>query len=268
VKQQKMLSSVFDNKYLFFQMLKRDVQKRYRGSQLGFLWAFFYPILMLLVYTFVFGMVMKVKWGVAGQDNIDFGLILFTGLLCHSLMSEVVGASVASITANSQYVKKVVFPLEILSLVTLCNAMFHMFLGMLILLSIFVFTGNQLHWTIFLAPVVLFPFVVFLLGLSWFLSVLGVYVRDLGQIVGVMMTVLMFLCSIVFPFDRLPLELQPYVLWLNPLTIIVEQLRAVVLFGQLPDWELLGLYTVGAFAMLFVGTWLFKRTRDGFADVI
>ncbi len=263
-----MFSSLLNNKYLFLQMLKRDVQKRYRGSQLGFLWAFFYPILMLLVYTFVFGMVMNVKWGVAGQDNIDFGLILFAGLLCHGLMAEVVIGSVASIISNAQYVKKVVFPLEILSLVGLANALFHMFLGLIILMVIFIATGNQLHWTILLTPVVLFPFVVFLLGLSWFLSVLGVYIRDLGQIVGVMMTVLLFLCSIVFPFDRLPLELQPYVLWLNPLTIIVEQLRAVMLFGRLPNWELLGLYSIGAFAMLILGTWLFKRTRDGFADVI
>jgi len=213
-------------------------------------------------------MVMDVKWGVAGQDNIDFGLILFAGLLCHGLMAEVVIGSVASITSNSQYVKKVVFPLEIISLVGLANAVFHMFLGMIILLAIFIMRGNSLEWTILLAPVVLFPFVVFLLGLSWLLSVLGVYIRDLGQVVGVMMTVLMFLCSIVFPFDRLPVELQPFVLWLNPLTIIVEELRAVVLFGQLPNWELLGLYSIGAFAMLFVGTWLFSRTRDGFADVI
>lgn len=183
-------------------------------------------------------------------------------------MAEVVIGSVASITANSQYVKKVVFPLEIISLVSLSNALFHMVLGMLILLTIYIVTGNQLQWTILLAPVVLFPFIVFLLGLSWFLAVLGVYVRDLGQIVGVLMTVLMFLCSILYPFDRLPIEMQPYVLWLNPLTIIVEQLRAVVLFGQLPNWELLGIYSIGAFSMLFVGTWLFKRTRDGFADVI
>jgi len=263
-----MFSSLLNNKYLFLQMLKRDIQKRYRGSQLGFLWAFFYPVLMLLVYSFVFGMVMDVKWGVAGQDNIDFGLILFAGLLCHGLMAEVVIGSVASITSNSQYVKKVVFPLEIIGLVGLANAVFHMFLGMIILLTIFIMRGNSLEWTILLAPVVLFPFVVFLLGLSWLLSVLGVYIRDLGQVVGVMMTVLMFLCSIVFPFDRLPVELQPFVLWLNPLTIIVEELRAVVLFGQLPNWELLGLYSIGAFAMLFAGTWLFSRTRDGFADVI
>ena len=263
-----MLSSLFNHKYLFLQMLKRDIQQRYRGSQLGFLWAFFHPILMLLVYTFVFGIVMKLKWNITGQDNINFGLVLFAGLLCHSLMAEVVMKSVSSITSNAQYVKKVVFPIEILSLVTLANAIFHMFLGVVILLIIYLATGNSLHWTLLLAPVVLLPFVVFLLGLSWLLAVLGIYIRDLGQIVGVIMTVLMFMCSIVFPFERLPLEIQPFVLWLNPLTIIVEQLRAVMLFGQMPDWYLLGIYSIGALAMFFIGTWLFQRTRDGFADVI
>lgn len=263
-----MLKGLLNHKYLFMQMLKRDIQQRYRGSQLGFLWAFFYPVLMLLVYTFVFGMVMKVKWGVEGQNNIDFGLILFAGLLLHGLLAEVMIGSVRLITGNSQYVKKVVFPLEILSLVCLANALFHMLLGLSILLVIFVITGNTLHWTLLLTPVVLFPFVVFLMGASWFVSVLGVYVRDLGQVIGVLMTVMMFLCSIVFPFDRLPIEIQPYVLWLNPLTIIVEQLRAVLLFGQMPDWSLLGTYTIFAFLMFFVGVWFFKRTRDGFADVI
>lgn len=263
-----MLSSLKDNKYLFLQMLKRDVQQRYRGSQLGFLWAFFYPILMLLVYTFVFGMVMRVKWGVEGQDNIDFGLILFAGLLCHGLLAEVMVGAVGLITGNSQFVKKVVFPLEILSLVSLANAVFHMALGLLILLVIYLFSGNSLHWTVVFVPLVLAPFVVFLLGASWFISVLGVYVRDLSQVIGVLMTVLLFLGPIVYPFASIPEALKPFVLVFNPLTVIVEQLRAVLLFGQLPDWGQLGLYSVGAFAMLFVGAWFFNRTRDGFADVI
>lgn len=263
-----MLTSLKKNKYLFFQMLKRDVQQRYRGSQLGFLWAFFYPILMLLVYTFVFSIVMKAKWGVEGTNNIGFGLILFAGLLCHGLLAEVLVGSVGLITGNSQYVKKVVFPLEILSLVSLSNALFHMGLGMLILISIYLLTGNALHWTIFLVPVVLAPLLIFLLGASWFISVLGVYVRDLSQVIGVLMTVLLFLGPIVYPFDAIPEAMQVYVLWLNPLTIIVESLRAVLLFGQMPNWTHLGLYTLGAIAMLIIGAWFFNRTRDGFADVI
>ena len=263
-----MLSGLTKNRYLFLQMLKREIEQRYRGSQLGFVWAFIYPILMLLVYTFVFGMVMKVKWGVAGQDNIDFGLILFAGLLCHGLLAEVLVGAVNLINGNQQFVKKVVFPLEILSLVSIANAVFHLILGLFILLVIFVISGGQLHWTIVLAPVVLLPFILFALGASWFISVLGVYVRDLSQFMGVLMTVLLFLGPIVYPFTSVPEVMQPYVLWLNPLTIIVEQLRAVLLFGQLPDWQLLGMYSIFAVLMLILGAWFFNKTRDGFADVI
>ena len=148
-----MITGLFSHKYLFLQMLKRAIQQRYRGSQLGFLWAFVYPILMLLVYTFVFGFVMKAKWGVPGQDNLDFGLILFAGLLCHSLLAEVMIGSVTLITGNAQYVKKVVFPLEILSWVSIANALFHMCMGIIILMAIYLATGNQLHATALLAPI-------------------------------------------------------------------------------------------------------------------
>ena len=263
-----MFSSLIENKYLFLQMFKREVESRYRGSQLGFLWAFIYPILMLLVYTFVFGMVMKVKWGVAGQDNIEFGLILFAGLLLHGMLAEVLVGAVGLITGNSQFVKKVVFPLPLLSMVSLANALFHMILGLLILVVMFLLSGGTLHWTILLAPIVLLPFVIFLLGASWFVSVLGVYVRDLSQFMGVLVTILLFLGPIVYPFAAVPDGIKTYVLWLNPLTIIVEQFRAVVLFGNQPDWQLLGIYSVFACLMLIAGTWFFHKTKDGFADVI
>ncbi len=263
-----MLSSILDNKYLFLQMFKREVQQRYRGSQFGFLWAFFLPIMMLLVYTFVFGLVLRVRWGVEGQDDIAFGLILFSGLILHSLMAETINTSVSLISGNSQFVKKVVFPLEILSFVTLSNALFHMLLSLLILLAMLLATGNSLHWTIIYVPIVLAPFIVFLLGISWFVSVLGLYSRDLSQITGVMMTVLLFLGPVLYSFEQVPDAIKPYVLWLNPLTIIVEQFRAVLLFGQEPNWQQLGLYSLGAIVMLAAGIALFKRTRDGFADVI
>ena len=263
-----MLNSIFENKYLFLQMLKREVQQRYRGSQFGFLWAFFLPIIMLLVYTFVFGLVLRVRWGIEGQGDIAFGLILFSGLMLHSLMAETINTSVGLISGNSQFVKKVVFPLEILSFVTLANAFFHMLLSLLILIVIFVLTGNSLHWTILYLPIVLAPFIVFLLGMSWFVSVLGLYSRDLSQVTGVMMTVMLFLGPILYPFANVPDVIKPYVLWLNPLTIIVEQFRAVLLFGQEPNWPQLGIYSICAILMLAAGIALFKRTRDGFAYVI
>ena len=223
---------------------------------------------MLLVYTFVFGMVMKVKWGVAGQDNIDFGIILFAGLILHSFLAEVVIGAVGMIVANQQFVKKVVFPLEILNLVSVANAFFHMLLGFLILIAVYLVSGGTIHWTLILAPLVLLPFVLFLMGVSWFIAVLGVYVRDLSQVMGVVVTILLFLGPIVYPFSSVPDAIKTYVLWLNPLTIIVEQFRAVVLFGELPNWYLLSIYSVFAVLMLILGSWFFEKTRNGFADVI
>lgn len=263
-----MISSLLSNRYLFMQMLRRDVQARYRGSQLGFVWAFIYPIMMLLVYTFVFGMVMQVKWNVEGQDNIEFGIILFAGLILHGFLAEVLIGAVGLINGNQQFVKKVVFPLEILNAVSVANAFFHMVLGFIILLAVFVITGGTLHWTLILAPIVVLPFVLFLMGLSWFVAVLGVYIKDLSQFMGVIVTVLLFLGPIVYPFSVVPAAIKTYVLWLNPLTIIVEQFRAVVLFGELPDWHLLGIYSIFAIAMLVLGVWFFEKTKSGFADVI
>ena len=263
-----MLASIRDNRYLFLQMLKREIQQRYRGSQLGFIWAFMYPIMMLLVYTFVFGLVMRVRWGVEGQENIEFGVILFSGLLCHGFLAEVFKNSVGMITGNAQYVKKVVFPLEILSLVKVTDAFIHMLLGLLILIVVFLLTGGTLYWTVVLIPLVIAPFIMFLLGASWFISVLGVYMRDLSQVMGVLVTMMLFLGPIVYPFSSVPEQLKVYILWLNPLTIIVEQFRAVLLFGRLPDWGLLGVYSLLSISMLVLGAWFFNKTRDGFADVI
>ena len=263
-----MINYLIQHRYLFLQILQREISQRYRGTQFGLLWVFLLPISMLLIYTFVFGMVMRVKWGVEGQDNIGFGLILFAGLLCHTLLAEVLTGSVSIIKGNVQYVKKVVFPLEILTLVKVANAFIHMLFGVLILLVIFLFTGNTIPWTISLMPLVMLPFLIFIVGASYFISVLGVYLPDFGQVVGVLMTMLLFLGPIVYPFHVIPEGLQVFVLWLNPLTIIVEQLRAVMLFGQMPDWQLLGGYSVFALMMLGVGYGFFQKNRYGFADVI
>lgn len=263
-----MFAEIYQNRDLLLQLLKRQIQSRYRGSHMGFIWAFIHPILMLLVYMFVFGLVMRVRWGIEGQGNIDFGLILFAGLLMHSLLGEVFNSSVSLITSNSQYVKKVVFPLPILTLVTVANALFHAFIGLGILLLIMLLTGGQFHWTVFLAPLVILPFVIFLTGMSWFLCALGVYFRDLNQFMGVLVTVLLFLGPIVYPFESVPDVIKPYVLWLNPLSVIVQQLRAVLLFGQMPDWQMLGIYSALAVAIFVFGQWFFNKTREGFADVI
>jgi len=239
------MNELFQNKDLILQLIKREVLERYRGSSLGLLWSFAYPVFMLLVYMFVFGIVFKLKWGVApgsGQENpVPFGIIMFSGLVLHAFLGECLVRSCTLITNNQQYVKKVVFPLPILSLVSIGAAVFHLLAGLVILLVFMLLFGVIPSWTIVYAPFVILPFVMLILGISWLLSALCVFIRDIKQIIGVLVTVLLFLAPIFYPLSQVP-EAYQHWMYLNPLTIIIEEFRAVVLFAQQPDWLLLGMY--------------------------
>ncbi len=265
-----MLNTFLQHRYLTSQMIKREVLERYRGSHFGLLWSFAYPVLMLLVYMFIFGVVFKMKWGAAAaadQGNVPFGVIMFSGLILHAFLGECLVRSTSLVTANQQYAKKVVFPLPILPLVTIGTALFHLLAGIFILLVFSTIAGAPPAWTILLAPLVLLPFVFFLLGCSWFLAAICVFVRDIGQIMGVLVTVLLFLAPIFYPLSQVPERLQ-FWMYFNPLTVIVEQFRAVVLFGQTPDWLHLSIYGLVGLATMLLGYAFFRRTQGAFADVI
>ena len=265
------MSELLNNKSLILQLMKREVVERYRGSSLGLMWSFAYPVFMLLVYLFVFGIVFKLKWGVApgaGQENsIPFGIIMFSGLVLHAFLGECLVRSCALITNNQQYVKKVVFPLPILSVVSVGAALFHLLAGLVILLLFMLVFGVLPSWTILYTPIVLLPFIILMLGVSWLLSSLCVFIRDIAQIMGVLVTVLLFLAPIFYPLSQVPEVYRPW-MYLNPLTIIIEQFRAVVLFSEQPDWLLLGGYYLVAICALVVGYSFFKRTKGAFADVV
>lgn len=251
--------------------MKREVLERYRGSSLGLLWSFVYPVFMLVVYLFVFSIVFKMKWGVApgaGQENpVPFGIIMFSGLVLHAFLGECLVRSCALITGNQQYVKKVVFPLPVLSVASVGAALFHLLAGLFILLVFMLLFGVFPSWTIIYTPIVLLPFVILLLGISWIFSALCVFVRDVAQMMGVLVTVLLFLSPIFYPLSAVPEAYQPW-LYLNPLTVIIEQFRAVALFGQQPNWLLLGAYYIVALMVVVLGFNFFKRTKGAFADVV
>jgi lipopolysaccharide transport system permease protein len=252
---------------LIWQMTKRDVIGRYRGSIMGLLWSFFNPVLMLAVYTFIFSVVFQARWGEATASKADFAIVLFVGLIIHTLFAECVNRSPSIVLSNVNYVKKVVFPLEVLPWITLGSALFHALISVLVLLVFVEFTQLHLSWTALLLPLVLLPFVLLIMGVCWFLASLGVFIRDVGQITGMVTTVMMFLSPIFYPMSSLP---ESYRVWLNlnPLTFIVEQGRAVLLWGNAPDWIGLGLYTLVAVAIAYGGLMWFQMTRRGFADVI
>ena len=261
------LGSVFRHRNLVIQMTKREVIGRYRGSMLGIAWSFFNPLIMLAVYTVVFSTVFQAKWNVGSDSKTEFALVLFIGMIVHGVLAESMNNSPALMLRNVNYVKKVVFPLEILPWVVLGSTLFHACISMLVW-GIFYFVVNySLQWTFIFLPIVLIPLVLFSLGVSWALASLGVYIRDIGQMTGVLTTILLFMSPIFYPASRLP---EPYqtMIYLNPLTFVIEQARDVLMWGKLPNWSGLVVAYIVSIFVAWAGFAWFQKTRKGFADVL
>ncbi len=259
---------IFDQHYLIRTLILKEISERYRGSVLGFVWSFMHPIIMLLIYIFVFGFVFKIKWGVSGEGgNAEFGIMLFSGMLIHALLSECLVRSPGIIVANQPYVKKIVFPLDIFPLVIIGTALFHMVIGIVILLIFQLLYTWHIPWTIILIPIVVMPLVIFCWGMSLILSSLGVFIRDLVHIAGIMSTVLLFISPVFYPLSAVPEPFRP-LLYLNPITAIIEQFRKVAVLGEMFDWQVLTIYMAIALLLVYISQWLFGRTKKAFADVL
>jgi lipopolysaccharide transport system permease protein len=253
---------------MIFQLSRREVIGRYRGSMFGLAWSFFNPLLLLAVYGFFFTVVFPSRWGQPGMDE-DGGFVtaLFVGLIIHGLFAECLQRAPRLVTENPSYVKKIIFPLEILPWVSVYAALFHALTSVAILLGLLLVLDGTLHWTIVLLPLVLLPLALFAMAASWVLASLGVYIKDVAQMVGVLSTALMFTSPVFFPLSRLPASWQPY-LKLNPLTLPIEQARDVLLWGRVPDFTALGLYAIVALLLAWLGFAWFQKTRRGFIDVL
>lgn len=265
----KALSSIWKNRELIYIFSKREVVSKYKGSVLGLIWPFLNPLIMLVIYTFIFSVVFKAKWGTSlvEEPKTQFAVILFVGMIIHGFFAETLMRAPNLIIQHSSYVKKVVFPLEILPVITLLSVFFHTLISFFILLVAFIIFNGFLHWTIIFVPIVFFPLFILTLGFTWLLSSLGVYIRDIGQSIGLIMTALMFLSPIFYPVSALPDFLQQIVL-LNPLTFIIEQARAVIIWGRIPDFYGLMIYTLISLIITFLSYIWFQKTRKGFADVL
>jgi len=234
---------------------------------MGLLWSFFNPVLMLAVYTFVFSVVFKARWAGGSDSKTEFALVLFAGLIVFNLFSECINRAPSLILNNANYVKKVIFPLEILPVVALGSAMFHFFISLIVWVVFYLLFFGLPDFFIFDLFLVILPLALVIVGLSWILASLGVYLRDVSQIIGVVTTVLMFLSPIFYPVVSLPEEYRPF-MELNPITFVVEQARDVMIWSKDLDWS------GWAFQMLFstLVAWLgfawFQKTRKGFADVL
>lgn len=234
---------------------------------MGLLWSFFNPILMLAVYTFVFSVVFKARWVGGSDSKTEFALVLFTGLMVFNLFSECVNRAPNLVLGNVNYVKKVVFPLEILPVVSLGSSAFHLLISLVVWLIFYLIFFGIPHATIVILPLVLLPLVLMTLGLGWLLASLGVYLRDVTQIIGVVTTVLMFLSPIFYPTIALPEQYRPF-MQISPLTLVVEQTRDVMIWGKGLDWNIWTMYLLVSSIMTWLGFAWFQKTRKGFADVL
>lgn len=255
-------------------MTKRDIHARYKGSVLSWSWSMITPVLMLSVYTFVFSEVFQARWGKAQDASpLTFAINLFVGLIVFNIFSETVTQSPTCIVNHSNLVSKVVFPVEILPVLTLCSALFNGLMGFAILLTFQGFNGLMggdsygLQLSAFYIPAVILPLVMGCLALSWALAGLGVYLRDLSQAITVATSLLLFLSAVFYPLDALPAQWLPY-LQLNPLVGVIEQCRRILVQGIPPDANYLVYGSIISFAACEITYRLFRKARRGFADVL
>ena len=261
------LQSLYKHRELIWELVKRDFIGRYKGSLIGIAWSLFHPLLMLLVYTLVFSVAFKARWGVGEESKVAFALVLFCGMIVHGLFAECLNASPRLITSQPNYVKKVVFPLEILTWVIVLSALLHFTVSLGLLLIFVLMSGMELTFHILIIPIILLPLILMIMGLTWVFSSLGVYLRDIGQGMGVVTTVLMFVSPVFYPSNSLPEEFRSLLVF-NPITLPIEQMRDVILWNKAIQWDDWGVSLCIGLVISWVGFWWFQKSRKGFSDVL
>lgn len=259
---------IINNRTLLMQLVIRNIASRYRGSMLGLLWSFAQPLLMLCVYTFVFSVVFTIRWGVdTSGSKSAFPMIMFCGMALYTVFAESININSNIIVANANFVKKVIFPLEILPVAqTLATFILGLVWFFLLFIGAIFFFG-KISFTMLLLPLILVELFLFTLGISYFVASLGVYLRDTPYIVGVILQILFFMTPIFYPIAAVP-EKYRWPLMINPLTTMIEEARKVFLYGQLPDWKFLGISFLVSIIVCQLGVAWFTKTKKGFSDVL
>ena len=253
---------------LWWTLVQQDLAVKYRGTLLGRSWPLLMPLLLLGIYGFVFGVVFRARWpGLAEGDHLGFALNLFLGLLVHGLFAESVGQAPSLFQRNSNFVRKIVFPLPVLVAVPLGSALFHMALGVLVVWIVNGVWGTGWHWQAMSLFVILPPYIVMLFGVSLAFSALGVYLRDLAQIVTVIVMLVLFTGTVFYPRAMVP-SVFSGVVGANPISWPTDALRMALLEGQVPEWTSWAHYAVAASLVAVTGGLMFRALRPGFADVL
>ncbi len=260
-------SALARHKSLIWELSKREVLGRYRGASFGLAWSVISPFLMLGVYAFAFGGVLKSRWPHEAGGDHPYAVILFVGLIVHGFFAECITRAPTLIVGNPNFVKRVVFPLDVLPWPMVLSALFHALVNTVVLALLMLGVEHQLHATFILMPLIFVPLMLLTVGIAWFLASFGVFFRDISQIMPVVATALLFLSSAIVPVSILPPKLQT-LFHLNPLTFFIDQARTVALIGNMPDWVALALASAGGLLVAWLGHAWFMATQRGFADVL
>lgn len=255
------------NRSLIGQFVKRETIAKYKGSFLGIFWSIVTPILMIVVYTFVFSQIFNAKWGAEYSSNLDFALMAYCGLATFSIFSEVVSRAPSLILSNVNYVKKVIFPLDIFSIISIGTALVTAAINYGLVILFELVYKHSVPWTAILLPIVILPMLFLIAGLSWFLSSIGVFIRDIGHAMGIIIQALMLLSPIFYPAEVVP-EAFRWFYSINPINYYIENVRNVLILGQIPNPYTFLLQLVIALILMYAGWLWFKKTKSSFADVM
>lgn len=259
---------VIENYDLFAQSLIREVVQKYRGSYLGILWNFILPLVMLVVYSFIFGVIFQARWDQQRTDSrAEFALILFVGITLYNVFSETVSASPTLIICNSNYVKKVIYPLEILSMTSIGASLVQLFFNLIIILVGKAIIIKQFDIMVLLFPIVLIPLLFLTLGISWILSGVGVFVRDMRQAATIIVLIFGYITPVFYPLSSVPEGFRG-LMYLNPMTSIVDNARRVLIYNEFPKWDQYCITFVISYLVMWIGFYFFRKVKPNFSDAI
>lgn len=263
----KLIRNYWHNKMLIKQLVKREIYGKFQGTYLGFIWVALEPLLMLVVYTFVFRVIFNRQWSSENESTLEFSTILFSGLLIFNFFRETVNSAPRLILKNANYVKKVVFPLEVLPLVSVLTGLYHLCVSVIILMVINIAVYDHINVAFLYGPIILLPYIITVFGISLFLASTGVFLRDIAQIIGMVVMTTLFLSAIFYPIESVP---EKYQIWFyfNPVAFTVDQFRRAIVWGHAPEWSWLALYYPVSIVVSWFGLLWFQKTRKGFADVL
>jgi len=263
------LRAVGDHQQLIATLVQNEVATIYSGTALSYAWAIVTPLVTVTVYTFIFSGVLKSSFEsvTLGGQQINFTISLFAGLVMWEFFSSVIGKSSTIVTSRPNYVKKIVFPVVVLPIVTVGASIVQYLIGYLILLVVFIVVHPAVAWRILFAPFFLVPVILYASGLSWILASIGVFFRDISNAINPILQLLWFASAIFFPISSVPPNLQ-WIFWVNPIAACIDQCRRFVILGDSISWSLLLAHLLLGYLTACIGLAFFRRTRSSFADVL